>query len=280
MCSNGAVYVPNPKGKDVHVLSHQQYAPVWGGRYTGCLCLGDVTKNFEGSYTQEDDSYVRTSGKASRPGSKFTVIRMIVLKVVPFSAFPRLVCLWNNDEVTSLETMANHATKEEVFPPPLSLTSTNVLLQTRFFRTVVISQLDVLNALGGVTFPKKEDQVIHVGRMRLAKQENQGILICRLRLTMQPVPPATTIINALHLLPHAACVEFSTCATKNDVEVLSDLLRHAPATLTHIEVRDISKLDEDRLAVLAQPLSVPHRIKLCFGTLPATIINPEIYQQM
>eukprot|EP00759_Apiculatamorpha_spiralis_P010284 PhF_6_TR17079/c1_g1_i13/m.26202 len=188
--------------------------------------------------------------------------------------FPGLRYLWNNDEVKSLKAMAHDTTQEDMFPPPLSLTSTNVdelkssLLETRTIRTAVIAKLDVLNTL-------------KTKGIKLTSQERQGILVGRLRLAIEPLPPATTIINVLQLLPHAACVEFSKCETKNDVEVLSDLLRHAPATLTHIEVRDISKLNtEEMWSVLAQPLSVPHRIQLCFGTLPATIINPEIYQQM
>eukprot|EP00759_Apiculatamorpha_spiralis_P002594 PhF_6_TR11028/c2_g2_i6/m.17874 len=159
-----------------------------------------------------------------------------------------------------------------MFPPPLSLTSTNgdelktSLIETCALRSAVIAELNVLNAL-------QEG-------IKLTTQEMQGIFVGRLHLTIAPLPPATTVINALHLLPHAACVEFNTCETKDDVEVLSDLLRHAPATLTHIEVREISKLNEEMLSVLAQPLNVPHGITLCFGTLPATVINPEIYHRM
>eukprot|EP00759_Apiculatamorpha_spiralis_P010291 PhF_6_TR17079/c1_g2_i1/m.26197 len=125
MCSKGTVYTPHPSHID-HVLTNKDYAPTWGGGHS--LHLGRASCNFAGSYAKEHTCYVRAQGVASLPGT-FSVTRLMIMKVYPgriIHNFPRLRCLWNNDEVKSLEALASETSYEDMFPPPLSLTSTNV----------------------------------------------------------------------------------------------------------------------------------------------------------
>eukprot|EP00759_Apiculatamorpha_spiralis_P031319 PhF_6_TR32994/c0_g1_i1/m.48604 len=90
------------------------------------------------------------------------------------------------------------------------------------------------------------------------------------------------IVNVLRqLMPHAACVEIDKCETKDDVVVLAALLCSAPITLTHIEVVENTKLDDDMLQELTKPnTDLQHDIELYFRTRPKDGVHPRIFEKI